>query len=124
VAHDKSVCGLSENPAIAGFDVQMVLRHKLNQVHLFSFFTLEGEKSLCDYDAAELKEMFAKVPCGYETVGVGYPFGFDLVDYTPVIFDLSISKRDCDPARNEEMIFGLVTIRLVGPPKPPWPHRR
>jgi hypothetical protein len=99
----------------------MVLRHRLNQVHLFSFFTLEGDKSLCDYEASELKELFYKAPCGYETVGVGYPFGFDLADYTPVIFDLYISKRDCDPARNEEMIFGLITIRLVPrvPPKPP-----
>ena len=113
VAHDKSPCGLvPPSTGLVGYDVQLVLRH-FEEVHLLSFFTSVGDRSLCSYTASELKDLFARTPCGYEAVGFGYPFGFDLADYTPVIFDLSILRRDCDPTRNEEMILGLVTIRLV-----------
>ncbi len=116
VARDKSEASIY--PEYAGYDVQIVLQHKLNQ-HLFSFFWL-GIGDLCAFEASTLKTQFAKIPC---TLEVGQPFGFDPAEFVPVISSLYISKRDfC--GTEDEMISGMVTIRLVPlvPPKPPKPH--
>ena len=106
-ARDKSACG--NIPSYAGYDVQMVLRHRLNQVHLFSFHTPLGTGDLCGYDASEFETAFVKFPCALE---VGQPFGFDPAKYFPVIHEIFISKKDfC--VTPDEMIHGLITIRLV-----------
>lgn len=109
VARDKSACGLSTNPTLNGYDVQISLRHKLIQVHLFSFHAPLGTGDLCGYDAATLEATFAKYPCALE---VGEAFGFDPAKYFPVISDLYIAQQDfCGTP--DEMISGFVTIRLV-----------
>ena len=109
VARDKSACGLGDISALKGYDVQIVLRHRLNEVHLFSFHTPLGTGDLCGYDASQLKTAYVKLPCALE---VGEAFGFDPLKYFPVISDLYITNKDfCDTP--DEMISGLITIRLV-----------
>ena len=117
VAHDSSTCSIDYEDLCAHNNVHIVLRHKLNQVHLFSFPTPTGApKSLCDYVASNpdpdnhgLKEIFASKPCGEN---FGEPFGFPPANYFPVIHEIFISKKDfCGSL--DEMIFGLITIRLV-----------
>lgn len=113
VARDKSEA--STFPDYAGYDVQIVLQYKLNQ-HLFSFFAPLGDGHLCavkvsnpDLNRPGLKEMFGGAPCALE---VGKAFGFDPTKYFPVISDVYIAKKDfCDTP--QEMILGLITIRLV-----------
>jgi hypothetical protein len=115
-ARDNSEC-VGILPDLCGHNnVHIVLRHKLNQVHLFSFSTPTGAKSLCDYEASNpdpsdpgLKEIFASKPCGEN---FGEPFGFSPANYFPVIHEIFISKKDfC--GTTDEMILGLITIRLV-----------
>ncbi|MFZ1991892.1 MAG: hypothetical protein WAW96_19215 [Alphaproteobacteria bacterium] len=120
VARDRITFG------IEGYDhynVHIVLRHKLNQVHLYSFLAPLGTKGLCDYEEPEIKEIFAKQPCILID-----PSDFDLpITSVPVIYDLQISKRDfCTSTVGDEMIFGLIAIRVVPPvpPKPPKPRWR
>jgi hypothetical protein len=115
-ARDNSTC-VGIDPVLCGHNnVHVVLRHKLNEVHLFSFSTATGGKSLCDYEASNpdpnnpgLKEIFASKPCGEN---YGEPFGFPLANYFPVIHEIQILNKDfC--GSSDEMIFGLITIRLV-----------
>ena len=114
VARDKSACGISGNPALMGYDVQITLRYKAIRVHLFSFHAPLGTGDLCGYDAATLEATFAKYPCPLE---VGQAFGFDPAKYFPVISDLYIVQRDfCGTPSTpnpDEMISGVITIRLV-----------
>jgi hypothetical protein len=100
------------------YNVHVVLWHRNNQ-HLFSFpapVEQLGVYNLCDYVASFVKTEFAKIPCN---LGVGEAFG--LTGF-PVITNLYIVKRDfC--GTEDEMISGLITIRVV-PPVPPKPPRR
>ena len=115
--HDSSGCSMDVPEVCAHNNVHIVLRHKLNKVHLFSFPTPTGAKSLCDYEASNpdplnpgLKEIFAGKPCGEN---FGEPFGFPPANYFPVIYEIQILKKDFCGSMTDEMIFGLITIRLV-----------
>lgn len=106
VARDQSSC--SQYEECAHYNVHIVLRHKLNEVRLFSFPTALGTGNLCGYEASVLKTEFARFPCN---LGVGEAFG---LGGFPVISDLYIVKRDfCGTP--DEMIHGLITIRVVPP---------
>jgi hypothetical protein len=107
-ARDKSQCSVDFPAECAHYNAHVVLRHRLNQVHLFSFpVSLQSPGNLlCGYEASDIKELLAKVPC---TWGFNEPFGLLGV---PVISDLYITKRDfCGTP--DEMIHGLITIRVV-----------
>jgi hypothetical protein len=104
-ARDKSEA--STYPEYAVYDVHVVLRHKINQVHLFSFpVPAPADYILCSYETSYIKGTLAKAPC---TWGFSEPFGLPGV---PVISHLYITKRDfCGTP--DEMIQGLITIRVV-----------
>jgi hypothetical protein len=111
-ARDKSASSVF--PEYAVYDVHVILRHKLNQVHLFSFPVpaplseppAPADYILCGYETSDIKGLLAKIPCIW---GFSEPFGLPGV---PVISDLYITKIDfCGTP--DEMIHGLITIRVV-----------
>jgi len=118
VALDGLTLGMDYDIAYEHYNVHLVLHHGRTK-HLFSFFApveQVGGYNLCTYDAAYLKTEFARMPC---SLGVGEAFG--LTGF-PAISNLHIVKRDfCGTP--DEMIFGLVTIRVVPPVPPPKPPK-
>jgi len=111
VARDKSECTLFTHPDECGhYNVHAVLFRE-TKLHLFSFTSSMGVGDLCDSGIYNkwIKNEFASYPCMLE---VGEAFGFGSTKYTPVITKVSIIKKDsCGTL--DEMIYGLVTIRLV-----------
>jgi len=111
-ARDKSESSLYPEHAV--YDVHVILRRKLNQVHLFSFPApaplsvppAPTDYVLCGYETSDIKVLLAKIPCSWR---FSEPFGLPGV---PVISELYITKRDfCGTP--DEMIHGLITIRVV-----------
>jgi len=103
VAPDKGPC--SPYDECLHYNVHYLLKWG-NQRHLFSFPTSMGTGDLCSYSSEELKDIFARVPCGME---VGVAFGLSGV---PVITNLEIVKQySC--GTNDEMIRGEIVIRVV-----------
>lgn len=102
------------------FHVELLKRLK---THLFTDALLGvGDGDLCSYTNSYLKEAVKLEPCRSD---VGTAFGYDFGSYMPVIYSLSVFKKDfCyidnDPNNGPNpyaMIKGLITIRLV--PRPP-----
>ncbi len=137
---NKNLCHYNPGLPFCGYDVQIMLEYRLTKAHLFSFQAVLGTGDLCGYDSPTLEQIFVNLPC---SLGVGDAFGFDPAKYQPVISDISIIKKDsckadvCNPQNPnyatdcwnyngivggqqqtiyyspDEMISGLITIRLV-----------
>ena len=137
---NKPLCPGTSTSLFCGYDVQIMLEYRLTQAHLFSFQTPLGTGDLCEFDSSQLETIYVNAPC---QLMVGEAFEFDPAKYQPVISDINIIKQDfckadvCNsanpnyladckfdasgtPYSPDEMISGLITIRLVplAPPKP------